>query len=262
MSRAPSLVLACLVLAGIASPALARGEWYDHYEQGLRALEDGRYEQAVDSLQRAMQRKKRSGYFRTYGNNYLRYVPHFHLGVAYHGMGDCERALASFTRSEDENETAPEPALAARLRSLRQACEERLAPAPPEPTLTAAADPAPPPASLVEQEPEPEPEPRAPPVVIDAAGLERGLRAYLAGDLEAAEQAFGDLARGSPGSADVHLLLGMTLHGRWAAGGEADAELLRRSRRALAEAVRLDPGLVPDPALCPPRVVALVRSLR
>ena len=300
------LLAAWLLLAGAVSPALSRGEWYDYYEGALRALQSGEHQRAIELLEDALARKKRSGYFRTYGNNYLRYVPHFYLGVAFHDAGDCERSLESFERSEAVNETEPVPELAARMRSLRTACEARLAPperaslpveeaparsAAREAEESSAGAPAVPPSptaetGTVDQGIEtdsgpseaggstvspaaagtttPRPSRTAAPPVIDADPeiLESGLRAYLRGDLETAIRTFGDLARTSPQSARLHLLLGMALHSSWVIGGESDESLFERSRRELSEAARLDPRLAPDPALCPPRVVALHRSLR
>lgn len=246
-------ILACLLLALAVSPGLAREEWYDHYEDALQALDRGSYGQAIESLEAALERKPRSGYLRTYGNNYLRYLPHFYLGVAYHGAGDCRRALESFERSQEAGETEAESVLAARLGVLKADCEAALAPP---------SSPSPEPAPVAVVEPAASEKPPAPRVAVDAERLERGLRSYLDGDLEAAERVFDELVRSAPESPDLRLLHGMALHGRWAAGGEQDALLLERARRELAEAARLEPGLVPDPALCPPRVLALYRSLR
>ena len=107
------------------------------------------------------------------------------------------------------------------------------------------------------------PPPEPPPLAdVDPRLLERGIRAYLEGDVQRAIGVLDGLATGAPRSARVRLLLGMALHGAWSGGGESDAAPLERSRSELAEAARLDPALVPDPALTPPAVVALYRSLR
>jgi len=235
----------------------ARDEWYDRYEQAVRAIENGRPKRAIELLGAALQRKSRSGYFRTYGNNYLRYAPQFWLGVAYHDLDDCGRALASFARSEEAAETADEPELAARLRALRMACELRLAPRPERRVAESGASVPPtvpkgePGRSATGSRHEPDP-----------VRLEQGLRAFLDGDLTAAVRAFDELVRQAPESATSHLLLGTALHGQWSAGGEREVELFERSRDELSRAAQLDPRVVPDPALCSPRVVALYRSLR
>ena len=84
----------------------------------------------------ALDRKDRFGYLRTYGNNYIRYVPYFQLGVALHGAGDCAAALASFDQSETRGETADVPDLNAQLQGLRDDCKIRLAPPAIEPADT------------------------------------------------------------------------------------------------------------------------------
>ncbi|NIL99777.1 MAG: hypothetical protein GTO30_08665 [Acidobacteria bacterium] len=238
------------VIGLLVPPAQARDEWYDYYENALAALQRGDHGAAVTLIEAALERKKRSGYLRTYGNNYIRYVPHFQLGVALHGAGDCAAALASFEESVAREETAELPNLDTRLQRLSAECDERLAPPPVE--VAARAEPKP--------EPIDPPAPQRPP--IDRALLEAGLSAYLAGDFPGSTAAFEDLTRRAPDSARLRLLLGMSLHSAWVTGGETDDDLIRRARTELAAASNLDPGLLPDPALCPPPVAALFRSLR
>lgn len=242
----PTLVL----LALLAPPVSARGEWYDYYDNALAALDRGDHAMAVGLIEAALERKDRSGYLRTYGNNYIRYVPHFQLGVALHGAGDCQAALASFDQSETRGETVDVPDLDTRMRSLREECEIRLAPPPVEPADTTVAEPA-----AVDK-----PKPKRPP--IDRTLLERGLAEYLEGDFEGSIGSFERLAQATPDSARLRLLLGMSLHSAWIAGGETDNGLIERARAELTGAANLDPSLMPDPALCPPRVAALFRSLR
>lgn len=244
MRRLAAIVV---VAALLAPPVAARDEWYDYYDRALTALQHGDHAGAADLLAAAMQRKKRSGYLRTYGNNYIRYVPHYQLGVALHGAGDCEGALASFRESATRKETNDAPALAGRLARLSAECETRLAP---------------PPVEVAQADPEPVEAPKPKRTPIDRTQLERGLTAYLAGDFKRSIESFEHLARTTPESARLKLLLGMSLHSAWVTGGETDEQLIGRARTELAAAKGLDPGLVPDPALCPPRVAALFRSLR
>ena len=234
-------VLATFLLVALFVPAVsARDEWYDYYDSALGALRSGDYATAIEMIEAALARKGRSGYLRTYGNNYIRYAPYFQLGVAQHGAGDCEGALASFDGSETRRETADVPELDLRLHELREECEVRLAP----PVV----DPAP---AAVEKRPP-----------IDRRRLERGLAVYLEGDFQAAIALLEALRADHPDSARLRLLLGMALHGAWVAGGETDDAMIEGARAAVARAASLDPTLVPDPALCPPRVAALFRSLR
>lgn len=248
LAHALTVLLAWVVLA---TPAVARGEWYDFYGDALLALDAGNGQEAIELLETALARKKRSGYFRTYGNNYIRYSPHFYLGLAHHDAGNCARALESFDRSDEAEETKPTPELGRRLAAIRSRCEEVLSPAPAEPE----------PAAPVTVESEPEPIVEAVPP-IDVARLEQGLEAYLGGEFTVAAEIFGSLVEDSPESARLRLLLGTAQHGIWVTGGGVDEKLLEQTRVQLARAAGLDSALVPDPALCPPPVVALYRSLR
>ena len=229
LASTAALLLACSVMAR----ETATREWYQDYEEALRAIEKDNPRKAVALLGSALERKPRAGLLRADGTRHIRYAPQFWLGVAYQRLGDCERAVASFDRSRADDETAKAPALAARMHTLRRECEQRLGP-----TSTPAG------------------------VELDPAQLERGLRAYLTGDLASAVRVFDELARGVPGSAAPHLLLGMALHGQWSAEGEVDVSLLERARRELGRAAAIDPAATPDPALCPPEVVALYQSVR
>ena len=244
------LVAGCALIAVVSiatGEVQARDEWYDHYERALAAIDTGKPQAAVGLLESALERKSKSGYLRTYGNNYVRYAPRFYLGVAYHALGDCDQALQQFAESDARNETERDAELAELLKSLRSACEwVAQAPAPVE------AEPA------VNETSEPE----EPPLQVDGAQLERGLRAYLGGDLELAVRLFQQMAEQEPRSARLQLFLGMALHNAWVVGGEAEPTLVRQSERALRTASSLNPSLVPDPAICPPRVVALYRQLR
>jgi tetratricopeptide (TPR) repeat protein len=249
MARIRSFIVVGLALAALSIPAaLARGEWYDDYEDAIASINSGEPGQAIELLERALARKGRSGYIRTYGNNYIRYVPWYYLGVAHHDAGDCEQSLAAFERSETAGETAPVPALATRLRALRSDCELSLAPTP-EPQRA--------PAEPAREEPAPTPADR-----IDAGQLVAGLRAYLQGDLAGAVRSFEMVTRDAPEAARPHALLGTALYCSWLSAGEADEALVQRASHELSEAARLDPGLVLDPLLYPPRVIALYRSLR
>ena len=237
---AASLLAALLLAPG----AWARGEWYDHYERAIRSIEQGDGQQALVWLDRALAAKPRSGYLRTYGNNYIQYAPQFYRGLAWELLDDCTAALRAFEASDADRETAQEAGLAETLRESRERCSRALAPpAEPQPGMV-------------------KPPPTAPKLLADPMELRAAFGAYLEGDFDGAVQRFGKLAAESPESARIQLMLGIALHGWWASTGRNDEALLTRARAALARAAVADPDLVPDPALCPPPVVALYRSLR
>ncbi|RMG43758.1 MAG: hypothetical protein D6718_11450 [Acidobacteria bacterium] len=228
---------AAAILLALLSAGLGRGEWYDHYLDGVEALESGDPETAAGRFREAIRMRPEPGYYRTYGNNYLRYTPYFHLGAALHDSGDCAGALEAFRRSEESGELEDLPLLAARRRALREACTARLAP----------------PASGGERR-----SPPSRPVTgrISRRALRDAVRAYLEGDYPAAEARFEALIERAPRSATLHAVLACVLAAKSRTGGTpAD---LDSARRALAEALELDPGLELDARYFSP----LVRSLR
>lgn len=235
-----------VLIALLAAPVSAREEWYDHYEKALVALEAGDPASAVASIEAALSRKDRSGYVRTYGNNYIRYVPYFQLGIARHASGQWDAALEALRVSDERGETDDLPELATRVRALREDCRVRLAPPPAEVPA-----PVEEPAEIVPERP-----------TIDRTLLERGLLAYLEGDFEASTVTFRSLVDSNPEAPRLKLLLGMALHGAWITGGQTDDALIGQARETLRAAAEQDAALRPDPALCPPRVAALYRSLR
>lgn len=244
--RKRSTVALLLTTTLLVAVVHAREEWYDHYQEGLDALAAGRSEEAIAALERALDDKSRSGYLRTYGNNYIHYAPLLHLGLAYHQSGDCPRALEYFDESQVAGEGASDAALAEQRALLRSECEERTRPAPPvAPPVEI------PPAS-----------PAVEPLQIDAVKLERGIEAYLDGRFDEAVAHFESLVAAEPRSPRLFLFLGASLHGAWSAGGEGRGPLLDRATAALRSCGDLGGARSADPALFPPRVLALLRSLR
>lgn len=248
----PRFVVLYVVILGIvaaALPANARDEWYDHYERAVEALEEGRPGAAIVQLERSLARKPRSGYVRTYGNNYLHYTPQFHLGVAHRLAGDCEQALVHFDAAVAASETRAAPGVAESLDTMRADCVERLRP----PVVQAE--------ELPVTAPE-EPPPAPAPLAIDRHELETGVRAYLDGRFDEAAAIFTRITTREERSARLYLLQGASLHAAWATGGETSEELLSRANAALRRAAELGGARGADPSLFPPRVLALMRSFR
>ena len=233
----PGILVALALLAAAVAPAPAkRGTWYDPYLDGIEALEAGDAARAVELFETALSRRAESGYHRTYGTNYIHYAPHARLAVAWHALGDCGKALAELERAEAAGELTDDPALVPRSEVVRRAC------APPPPASAAEAS---------------RTSPEHLPPALDPALLERGITAYLAGDLETSERVFSRVANEAPDSAVGQLLLATVRFARWSTGGRRDEALAEEARQALARARALDPLLAPPPALCPPELLAL-----
>jgi tetratricopeptide (TPR) repeat protein len=127
-------------LLALAAPALAR-EWYEAYQEGVRALARGQHQQALFLLEEAIQQNPRPGVnVRTYGTNVERtYHPYLRLAEAHLGLGSLEGARAALQRSES---LGVEPAEErSRLRARLEQLSERQRPQPPPTTAPAAAAP-------------------------------------------------------------------------------------------------------------------------
>jgi len=83
-----------------ASPLLA-DLWYQHYQRAEDALTAERWEEAVEELNQAIQRRGDSGVrVRTYGMRTTDYLPYLKLGTAYLALGQHEAALRAFDTEE------------------------------------------------------------------------------------------------------------------------------------------------------------------
>jgi tetratricopeptide (TPR) repeat protein len=85
-----------------AAPVAWADYWYEHYARAETALENGNWDQAVEELQQALERKGDSGArVRSYGMKVVAYFPYFKLGIAYYHLGQPEAALQAF-QTEDQ----------------------------------------------------------------------------------------------------------------------------------------------------------------
>ena len=232
-----------LVILGSGMPGevlAARGSWYDPYLDALEALDSGDAASALPLLEQALARTTESGSFRTYGTNYLRYAPHMQVARARHALGDCDAARAALERAAAAGEIEADASFGPLAQSIRAACAPKVGAPSPER------------AEAQESAPLAAPLPTMP--SVDVAAFERGLMAYLAGDLASAVGLLERVAADAPRSAAAQLVLGTVLHASWTAGGKDDAATHARARAALTRARELDPFLAPPPGICPPEV--------
>ncbi len=90
------LLILGLVLAGPATADFKRD-----YGTGLKALQDGDLERAVDDFQNAIAENPDSAErVRIYGMRFEPYLPHFYLGQARFQAGDCAGALNAWQEAE------------------------------------------------------------------------------------------------------------------------------------------------------------------
>ena len=60
----------------------------------------------------------------------------------------------------------------------------------------------------------------------------------------------------------AHLYLALACYARFLVEGKTDAGLAERAREEMREALRIDPGIEPDPRLMSPRVAILLEEIR
>ena len=81
-----------ILLFGIS--VLQAEEWFRVYNQGVKALKNGKYELAVTKFQQALQVKDTDAKrIKTYGMHFIRYYPNRELGVAFYYLGRKKEAL-------------------------------------------------------------------------------------------------------------------------------------------------------------------------
>jgi len=152
-------IVGLALLLCLPRPAAA-SEWYEAYQDGTRALRQGRHQQALLLLEEAIRLRPQPGLnIRTYGTNIEpAYFPYLRLAEAHLGLGSLEGARLALARSDSLGvEPAAERArLRARLDALAlpaspkaQPASPALGPAPPatqpspEPQASAESAPAP-----------------------------------------------------------------------------------------------------------------------
>jgi len=98
-----ALVVLAVLVAGVRPSHAA--EWYRDYENGVRAVQAGRYREAIPLLESARSSGTRPGrQVRYYGTRFGEFYPYVYLGTAYRGIGDCESAVKMFQASLQSEE--------------------------------------------------------------------------------------------------------------------------------------------------------------
>ena len=120
------LVLSMGLLVGLLAPAEARGgDFLAEYKKGVRALEERRFREAAEALERAVAGRRESSP-RLAKRLYLKpYIPHFYLGSAYLHLGNCQGAISAWNEAERNGVIVHQPQIR-ELRQRRALCTERL----------------------------------------------------------------------------------------------------------------------------------------
>ena len=96
-------VLLGIALLLIASSALA--SWYDDYNDGIAAVRKGQWQVVIQKMTAALAgNSKENNNARTYGNIFINYHPYYYRGFAYLRVGQYEKAISDFEKTEGPGE--------------------------------------------------------------------------------------------------------------------------------------------------------------
>lgn len=159
------LALSLAVLLGMLYCQASWADYKDDYQDGVKAAERGDWATAKRIMQSVLQENsKPSRRLRTYGVNFIQYVPHYYLGMAEMNLGDCSAALQALNNSASQAVVKRLSDLDSRQNSAIEQCDDKLRLAqndpPPAPIV---APPKPVVAAPIPVQPAPKPVVTAPP---------------------------------------------------------------------------------------------------
>ncbi len=90
-----------VVVMLLASSTASAATWYEHYEKGVRLIEQGRAEDAQEALAAALAGRADEGLQVPTGpQQYIDYLPHLYLAIANQMAGDVDRARKELALAE------------------------------------------------------------------------------------------------------------------------------------------------------------------
>src|SRR4029079_4160271 len=98
----PRVVLT-LTLLLLAAPGWTIKEWYDYYADATKAIERGRYKEALASLTEAARLRSKSAVGeQTYGLDFVDYLPYYQQGRCHLQLGEYALAVQLFKKEEEQ----------------------------------------------------------------------------------------------------------------------------------------------------------------
>jgi len=137
--RAMRWALPMAVLTSLTLATHAQADYQSAYRRGLEAVQRRAWADAAREMRAAISEKPAEGeQIKLYGMRFETYLPHYYLGLALFGAGDCAQALEAWLDSETQGAVKGRSEYKD-LRRNRVTCETRLAEARPTPPPAPAA---------------------------------------------------------------------------------------------------------------------------
>ena len=135
LQRYIKLLLILMLLAGTDSRAAA-AEWYDDYDEGVKAAESQNWATAEAKLKSALAHQTKQGKkVRVYGTRFMKYIPSYYLGVVYMNTGRYEQALDQFSIVQNNGLVGgSDPEFARMTAMIQTAKSQGGSPPPPKPS--------------------------------------------------------------------------------------------------------------------------------
>ena len=92
--------IAVMATPMVHADVVDRMDWYKDYEDGVELIDRGRYADAISKLERALRaRGTDERNVRTYGMNFIDYLPNQKLGIAHLNLRNYAQAITHLERS-------------------------------------------------------------------------------------------------------------------------------------------------------------------
>ena len=105
-----SILAGALPWALLASATLARADYQNAYKKGLDAVQRRAWADAAREMRAALGEQPTEGeQIKLYGMRFETYLPHYYLGLAHFGAGDCSQALRAWSDSESQGAVKGRP---------------------------------------------------------------------------------------------------------------------------------------------------------
>lgn len=296
MTRASRIIVSALLLVVLGSGVAHAKEFYESYDEGLKAVEAKSWNEVIAKMTEAINKNpKENKRERSYGANFFPYHPYYYRGIAYFNQGKYEQAIADLQRALGVgrvNLGTPESwVLRAEQRMALGMGGGQQTPPPPPPTATQVVvvpPPPPPPPTATQVVVVPPPTTTRPPVVPpptttrppvtttttpvttpvttgDSGALKAkvrdALRSYFNGDFQRSEIALDLLSKEQDKNAMIWAFLGASKYNSYILSGESNTSMKSGAEDAFRRARQLKPSLQLNAKYFSPRVRNFFESI-